>query len=100
MELKYSWGETLQIPKLEGKFWTIQKLFNSITYEFKVVLMKNSSSCITWGQVVEDFKAFTKWDSSFFITYGNLMSFNNHKCDFSYNLRTSYKNTFYEQLLD
>ena len=27
---------TLQIPKLEGKFWTIQKKLESITYEFNM----------------------------------------------------------------
>ena len=39
-----------------GKFWNYSKLINSITYVFKVVLIKNSSSSITWGQVMEDFK--------------------------------------------
>ena len=49
---------------------------------------------------MEHFKALKKMRLFIFITYGNLMSFKNHKCDFSYNLRSSYKNTYYEQHLD
>ena len=48
---------------------------------------------------MEDFKTF-KNETLHFHNLWKSYEFKNHKWDFSYNLRTSYKNTFYEQLLD